>query len=138
MPPDPELIAEVRAWLAKAQQDMRMARLAADAQPPLFGQAAYHAQQAAEKAMKAFLTWHKQVFGKTHNLVALGRACAAVDADLDELLLRASMLTDYAWKYRYPGEPAEPSEAETREALALAAEVQQAIRSRIPPEVQAP
>lgn len=136
MPHDPELIAETRAWVFKSEQDVRMARLAADATPPLLGHAVYQAQQAAEKAMKGFLTWHRKVFGKTHNLVEIGRACAAVDAELENVLIRASRLTDYVWKYRYPGEPVEPTESEVRAALALAEEVLQAIRGRLPLETQ--
>ncbi len=46
------------------------------------------------------------------------------------------MLSEYAWKYRYPGEPAEPEVAEAQEALALAREVYLAILSRLPPEVK--
>ena len=45
-------------------------------------------------------------------------------------------LTEYAWKYRYPGEPAEPDEAEARQALALAREVYDAILARLPAEVR--
>ena len=46
------------------------------------------------------------------------------------------MLTDFAWKYRYPGEPEEPSREETEAALALAREVYEAILARLPEEVR--
>ncbi|MBI5762069.1 MAG: HEPN domain-containing protein [Planctomycetes bacterium] len=131
---DPELIAETSAWLAKADQDLRMASLAADTQPPMYGQAAYHAQQATEKTLKGFLTWHEVVFGKTHNLFALGRACTDIDPQLCDMMIHASRLTDYVWKYRYPGDPADPTEQEARAAIALSKEIVTAIQSRLPSE----
>jgi hypothetical protein len=45
-----------------------------------------------------------------------------VDTTLEPPLRRAASLTDYAWKFRYPGEPEEPSIEEADEALALARE----------------
>ncbi len=131
---DPELVAETRAWLAKAGQDLRMASFAVDAQPPMYGQAAYHAQQATEKTLKGFLTWHEIVFGKTHNLFDLGRACTEIEPQLGDMMIRASRLTDYVWKYRYPGDPADPSEQEAQAAIALSKEIVTAIQSRLPSE----
>ena len=34
----------------------------------------YHCQQAAEKAIKGYLTYHEVEFERTHNLVAAGRS----------------------------------------------------------------
>lgn len=72
MPLDPERIAETRGWLVKAAEDLRAADFERRAQPPLSGDIAFHAQQAAEKVMKGFLTWHDHRFRKTHNLVEIG------------------------------------------------------------------
>jgi hypothetical protein len=44
--------------------------------------------------------------------------------------------SEYAWKYRYPGEPVEPDAADARETLALAREVYDAILERLPGEVR--
>lgn len=131
---DPELVAETRSWLVKSGQDLRMARLAADASPPMFSQSVYHSQQAAEKAIKGFLTWHSNIFGKTHNLIELGKDCVRIDASLELVMLRAGPLTDYSWRFRYPGERDEPTESQTREAIATADETLKAILSRLPTE----
>ena len=48
--------------------------------------------------------------------------------------MRAASLTQYAWKFRYPGESQEPSVEEAEQAIALAREVYQAIVLRLPPE----
>jgi hypothetical protein len=75
-------------------------------------------------------------FGKTHDLAALGRLCADIDRELAGVGQRATMLTDYAWKYRYPGEPEEPSLEEAKSALALAQEVYKAVLGRLPTEAR--
>jgi hypothetical protein len=48
--------------------------------------------------------------------------------------MRAASLTQYAWRFRYPGEPQEPSVEEAERAIALAREAYQAVVSRLPPE----
>jgi HEPN domain-containing protein len=57
MPHDPALVAETRDWLIKANEDLEAAdRLLTGGSHSLPSPAAFHAQQAAEKAQKAFLT----------------------------------------------------------------------------------
>ena len=102
MPHDPALVAEVRAWLSKAGKDLAAATYELQAAPPFSDDIVFHAQQAAEKALKAFLSWHCIPFRKTHNLVELGEACCQIDQSLELLLRRAAPLTEYAWKFRYP------------------------------------
>ena len=55
---------------------------------------------------------------------------------LKPLVDRAVPLTEYAWRFRYPGEPEEPSVTEAQIALALAREVYEVILSRLPEEVR--
>ena len=73
---------------------------------------------------------------KTHELEEIGEACIKVDATLKEIIDRAVPLTEYAWKFRYPGEPEGPSREEVEIALALATEVYETILKRLPKEVQ--
>jgi hypothetical protein len=54
------------------------------------------------------------------------------------VLNRAARLTDYAWKYRYPGEPSDPPREEADSALTLAREVYDAVLTRLPAEVRPP
>lgn len=62
---DEYTIHEVRQWLLKADHDLRSARclMSGDGEP-LLDTAVYHCQQAAEKALKAYLTAHNVVFPK--------------------------------------------------------------------------
>jgi hypothetical protein len=69
MPHEAARAAETRDWLAKAALDLRAGEFDLTAVPPLAGDVAFHAQQLAEKALKAFLVWYDVAFRKTHNLV---------------------------------------------------------------------
>ena len=136
MPHDPELLAETRSWFIKAGQDLGAATHELTAEPPFLTDIVFHAQQAAEKAFKGLLTWHSTPFRKTHNLEELGEQCLRLDPTLKGIVDRAVPLTEYAWKFRYPGDPDEPSREEAEKALALAREVVDAILARLPPEVR--
>jgi HEPN domain-containing protein len=120
---DPASIDEALAWLAKAAQDLRAADVDLAAEPPLVEDAAFHAQQAAEKSLKALLALHDLAIRKTHDLVGLGAECVAIDPLLEPLLRRAGELTEYAWRFRYPGVPESLSLEEAVEGLALARDV---------------
>lgn len=136
MPRDSERIAEVRAWLNKACRDLTACSTLLEGAQPVTDAAVFHAQQAAEKAIKGFLTWHDVQFGKTHNLVEIGRQATAIDPSLEPLLRRAARLTGYAWRFRYPGEPDEPSHEEARAARDLAGEVFAALSALLPEEAR--
>jgi HEPN domain-containing protein len=139
MPHDPLLITETKGWFRRAASDLRAATYEFTAVPPLLGDIVFHCQQAAEKAMKGFLTWHNRPFRKTHSLEEIGEQCLEIDQTLNPMVDRAVPLTEYAWKFRYPGgpdEPEEPSVAEAQEALAHAREVYEVVLSRLPAEVR--
>jgi HEPN domain-containing protein len=93
----------------------------------------YHCQQAAEKALKAFLTLHDVVFPKTHDLTLLLDRCIDLDAGLETLRDEAELLTPFATAFRYPGPTVEPTVEEVDEALAAAEAVLSGIQARILP-----
>jgi len=130
-----EKVAEVRAWLQKAANDLRGANIDLEASPPLIEDALFHCQQAVEKAMKGFLAAHDRIFRKTHDLDELAMACESIDPSLSEILDRARDLTVFAWLFRYPGETEVPSAAEAKENLATASQAYDAIRLRLPQEM---
>jgi HEPN domain-containing protein len=136
MPHDPALLAETRSWLSKAAKDLAAAAYESQAIPPFVEDIVFHSQQAVEKALKGFLTWHGQPFRKTHNLIELGEECARIDLDLEALLRRAAPLTEYAWKFRYPGDPEKPAPEEATQALGTALQVYDALLERLPAEVR--
>jgi HEPN domain-containing protein len=135
MAPDLALISETRAWFRRAAEDLRAADHALRADPPLLEDLLFHCQQAAEKALKGFLVWHSKPFRKTHSLEEIGEACLAIDPSLRAIIDPVVPLTQYAWEFRYPGDPEEPTVQEADEALALARAAFEALSSRMPQEI---
>jgi HEPN domain-containing protein len=123
---------EVRPWFTKSTHDLRAAEVLLAADPPLLGEAAYHCQQATEKALKGFRSWHDVPFGKTHDLAALGGLCVARDSSIEPLCMKADRLSVFAWAFRYPGDPEEPEVAEVVEAIDIARSVLEAMLARLP------
>jgi HEPN domain-containing protein len=91
----------------------------------------FFSQQAAEKAVKAFLTFHQVAFRKTHDLADMGSQCVTLDPSLGPILRKAEELTDYASAFRYPDAPYEPDAVEAAEALAIAAELCDEVQRRV-------
>ena len=89
MPHDVHRVADTRGWLLKAADDLRGAEIDLAAEPPLTGDALFHCQQAAEKALKALLAWHDVPFRKTHDLAEIGQQCTtlAVARDVHNAVL---------------------------------------------------
>lgn len=136
MQPDQETIDETREWLSRAIEDLELARYALTAQKPFIAPALFHAQQAAEKALKAFLTWHSVPFRKTHSIEELGEQCLYIDRSRAETVDRAVPLTEYAWRFRYPGAPFTPNMEDAKHAIGVAVEVRNAVMERLPNEVK--
>ena len=135
--PEQERVAATRAWWDRVKTDLRSADVDLAATPPILDDALFHAQQAAEKAMKDFLVWHDVPFRKTHDLTEIGRQCLRIDASLGPELQRASLLSEYAWRFRYPMQGPPPDQAEVDQGLRTAREAVAAIAGRLPPEVSA-
>ncbi len=133
MPPE---LSEVRAWLDKVDRDRRTAEAALAQTPPITDTAAFHVQQAVEKALKAFLVWRQIDFEKTHDLRALVLMCQAADPEFGALLPKVAPLSAYAVRFRYPG-PADPSLAEVRAGLEIVREVRDFVGCRLPPALRA-
>lgn len=100
---------EIRQWMQKAHHDLITAAQVLELDPPLTDIAAYHCQQAAEKALKAYLVQQDTPFSKTHDLTELVATCAVSDPRFASLSEPAATLTPYAVVFRYPtGQPDPP------------------------------
>ena len=130
MTPEQSRRDEAGRWLAQAQKDLNAARLLASPEP---SRSVFHSQQAAEKAAKAFLTFHDVPFRKTHDLNELGEQCSGLDSSLALLFRDAADLTDYAVVFRYLDAPREPDEGEALVALEIAARVLQGVSALLAP-----
>ena len=107
-----------REWVRYATSDL----LLAETVPPsgvLLEHLCFHAQQAAEKAIKAVLVAHEVVPPKIHDIKRLFSLVREY-ADVPEALEQAEVLTDFAVITRYPADFGEVDEAEWTECVALA------------------
>ena len=119
----PESLDLAKSWLAKAQSDLATARLLIAGAEPHLDTGSYHCQQAAEKAIKAWLTAEEIPFIKTHSLEILVRLCIPAAPGMRRFLPHAVELTPLATEFRYPGDVFEPSAEEAGRALRLAEEL---------------
>ena len=126
-------VEEAREWLRTAAEDLRLAELALDDSPPLTGGALYHAQQAAEKALKGLLVLHGIPYPLTHDVRKLLTMCSDAGAGLGAGVSAAAGLTQFAIRFRYPGE-VQPSREEARPWLDLARKVCDEVSQRLPAE----
>ena len=90
-------------WLAKSEEDLLVSGVILGAQMSSYDTAGFHAQQAAEKALKALLVRHQVDFRHTHEIQELLALAEAVAAGIHTRLAQAETLTPYAVDARYPG-----------------------------------
>lgn len=130
-PPPPSALAEAREWISRATEDLEAAELTLRSTPPHLGTSAFHAQQAGEKALKGFLAAHQVDFRPTHNLQQLYLPCADLEPGFRSFAAVAQTLTPYATRFRYPGGPLHPSQAEAEQARRDAAALLEFVRHRL-------
>lgn len=104
----PEYVLE---WVEKAEDDFAGAQALSRRRPPLVDLICYHAQQCAEKYLKAFLVSRRIDFPKTHDLIELLTLVVASDPKLEELRQQMKELNAYAVSFRYPDARATSEEA---------------------------
>jgi len=116
-----------REWVDKAEGDYATARreLLARRQPN-YDAACFHAQQCAEKYLKALLQEAGHAIVRTHNLEALARPLMAAYPVLEGLVSGFRALTAYAVESRYPGKSSDRALA--RDAFAQCRAVRLAVR----------
>ena len=122
----------VRDWVAKADSDFRTAKHLCVGGATFVDGATFHAQQAAEKYLKALLVWHQIEFPKTHDIAALLKLAESADPEIPQLLTDATELTPYGVEYRYPGDYPEATLDDAKQAVDLATLVRSEILSRLP------
>jgi HEPN domain-containing protein len=131
MPPEEQRsVDDPREWLRIAREDMAFAE--ARITGVGFGLRCFHAQQAAEKAIKAVLLAEGVPFPFVHDLGRLLDTARKAGVPIPADVADADLLTDYATIARYPGNGA-VGEHEHARAVATAAAVLAWAAQRIVP-----
>ena len=107
-------------WLNYARSDLELARMN-ESSRVLLESLCFHAQQVAEKSLKAVLISCNIEFPRTHNLRTLLDIVPS-DLAIPDEIEEGVILTDYAVASRYPGD-FEPIEGEEYEDALYLAEI---------------
>ncbi len=133
-----DALTEAKAWMVKAWRDLETARRAVAGRPPFYDVGVYHCQQAAEKAVKAFLVRHGKAHEKTHDIEVLVDLAGEIEPGFRQLADAADLLTPYATRFRYPNATfaVEPHPAEFDEALQQAHIIHDFVLNLLPAEAR--
>lgn len=126
---------ETLEWIRYGDADDLTAAALLDLEKPPINNALFHCQQAVEKWLKAFLIWNGVAFPKVHDLHRIGRLCAEIEPGLEEIILLAADLTDFATVYRYPGTDLVIDKQEALEWRKHACQVRIAVMEKLPAEI---
>ena len=116
-----------KEWIEKAEGDwIMMMREQRARKTPIYDGICFHAQQCAEKYLKARLQEAGIHFAKTHNLLNLLNDLLPIEPSWINLHKSLAFLTVYAVKFRYPGDSADKVEA--KEAVKNCRLIRKAVR----------
>lgn len=116
-------------WMRKADSDLSNAEMCLAAAKSL-DTACFHCQQAAEKALKAYLIANSAQFPLTHDLKRLLDHCSRVDPGFATLESLALGLNPFAVLTRYDDE-FWPEPEEVEEAVRAARTIRQFVEERL-------
>lgn len=89
-------------WVQRAENDFKTIEAVILLEDPPWEVAAFHAQQAVEKYLKAFLLNRGWQLRKTHDLIDLLSSCVKYDTTLQSLAPQCQELNPYVLSGRYP------------------------------------
>lgn len=121
----------VQDWLSKAEEDLLVARELMERNRISYDPVGFHAQQAAEKFLKALLTRHQIPFPKTHSIRQLLELAEKAVPGIQEHLSEARALSPYGVEVRYPGDRAPLNRQAGARAVELAIQVQAFVREKL-------
>jgi HEPN domain-containing protein len=107
-------------WISHAKSDLRLAQIASKDEFVRKEQACFHAQQAAEKGIKAVLLSREIGFPLIHDIEQLLEIAENRGIEIPEDIRAVALLTPYAVESRYPGYWFEITEDDVAEALQCA------------------
>ena len=128
-----EKIDLVKLWIKKAENDLITAKHSLTISPePPFDTICFHAQQCAEKYLKAFLTYYEIPFEKTHNLPSLIELATKRDETFNQIIEIGEFLMPYAVEIRYPSKLYEELTLEqAKDAIEMAIKIKEFILTRL-------
>ena len=116
----------IRNWLFRANEDIEVIRSLVKAGAGFYTSSiCFHAQQASEKFLKAFLAFSDVDFPRTHDLDFLLLECQKLDKDAFRVDFKS--LTDFGVSVRYPDDFYIPDEKEALDYYSIALSVKEIV-----------
>ena len=110
--------SDLEIWIDHAEDDANAAgKLLRGKKPSIYG-ACFHAQQCAEKYMKALLVVKGKRFPMIHDLVTINNLLQRAGINMEVSENNLALLSSYAVRARYSGERPEMEDA--KEAIEIA------------------
>ncbi len=122
MPQDRPVPGSAEDWLSRAEGDLAIAR-APLPEGAFYEDLCFHAQQAAEKSLKAVYQHYGKRFRYTHDLDELMTGLRNEGITVPAEIADSALLTSFAWEARYPSLSEPVTQEEYREALHQAEQV---------------
>jgi len=126
----------ISSWMEKADRDLEVAKRELKLSDPLTDIICFHAQQSAEKYMKAYLIWLDIEFQKTHDIEDLVVVASKKDPSILKFKDSGAELSVFAVEARYP-EFEEPSFIDTKNAVEIAKNFKKFITKKISKNIEA-
>lgn len=128
----------IKDWIAKASNDLHAARKLMKDDDNTLDVAAYQTQQAAEKALKAYLIFRQQPILRTHDLEKLLESYIKFDNTFNQLQKAAEFLFPFAVYARYPDDRFYIDREEALEAIKYAEKILKFVKAKIEPTEKKP
>ena len=120
----------LKNWLIRANEDIAVINNLFNSDPSFYASSiCYHAQQAVEKFLKAFLVFHSVDFKKTHDVDFLLAECKEIEPNGFDIDLGS--LADFSISLRYPDDFYVPDKKETIKYRDIAIEVKKIMERKI-------
>jgi HEPN domain-containing protein len=120
----------LKNWLFRAREDIAVIESLYNTDPVLYASTiCFHAQQAVEKFLKAFLVFNNVDFPRTHDVDFLLLECQKIDSN--EFNVELESLSDFGVTIRYPDDFYIPDKEETIQYRDVAYAIQEIVEKKI-------
>jgi HEPN domain-containing protein len=127
---------EALRWLDQAEHNFKVAKN--NLKASFYSDTCFMAEQAAQIALKAFITYHKRRYIWEHSLQELAKLATEYDKEFEEIVEIGKILDRYYIPTRYPDALAKPAvpyksytEKDALEAINFAEKIIKKVKSKI-------
>lgn len=121
----------LKRWMQFAKEDLIVAKEILKSEFPIYRAACFQCQQSVEKYLKAYQILFEIRIVKTHDLVSIIETLIEFDKNIEQFKMKSKDITNYAVAYRYSDDFEDITKQQVEEAILLATEIEQYIKTKI-------